>query len=90
MKKKYFLKQSKHLEMCFPCFGRFLGNYIVVLYLITKMIYVGNTIFQVYLISGLLGKDFWFYGFQFMYFLFQGEGWTSLPNKYFPSKIILK
>lgn len=72
--------------MCFPCFGRFMGNYIVILYLIVKFIYVVNTVFQVYLISGLLGKDFWLYGFHFMYNLFQGHGWTISSSKYFPSK----
>jgi hypothetical protein len=79
-------KFVKFLETCFPCFGRFLGNYIVILYLIVKFIYVANTVFQVYLISGLLGKDFWLYGFHFLYNLFQGHGWTISSSKYFPSK----
>ena len=30
-------------KSCFPCLGRFLGNYIVVLYIIVKIIYILNT-----------------------------------------------
>jgi hypothetical protein len=41
-----------------PCIGRYLGNYIVILYLLVKLIYITNTIIQVYLISGLLSKNF--------------------------------
>jgi hypothetical protein len=45
------------VETCFPCFGRFMGNYIVILYLITKLIYLLNTVLQIYLISVLLGIE---------------------------------
>jgi hypothetical protein len=48
-----------------PCFGRFLGNYIVVLYLIVKLIFIFNTVGQVFLIGGLLGESFWLFGILF-------------------------
>ena len=44
------------------------------------------TVFQVYLLSVILGIDFWLYGFGLLYSLFKGHGWTISSSKYFPSK----
>lgn len=76
------------MNTCFPCCGRFLGNYIVILYLIVKFIYILNTVLQVYFISGLLGKDFWVFGFSFISALMTGQGWAMANSRYFPSKFI--
>ena len=82
-------KLSKFLKIIFPCFGRFLGNYIVILYFIVKIIYILNTIGQVFVISMLLGNDFWLFGFNFIVNMLKGDSWTSLSSKYFPSKILI-
>ena len=74
------------MNTCFPCCGRFLGNYIVILYLIVKLVYILNTVFQAFLIGGLLGKDFWTFGINFITSLMSGQGWASDNSKYFPSK----
>jgi len=50
----YFKKRCMSLIM--PCIGTYLGNYIVILYLILKFLYITNTILQVFLVSGLLGN----------------------------------
>lgn len=68
-----------------PCFGRYLGNYIVILYFVVKAIYILNTCFQIYIISLLLGKSFWYFGYEFLYNLIFGHGWTMTNSKYFPS-----
>ena len=70
---------------CVPAMGRFLGNYIVILYFFVKILYIINTCIQVFVISGLLGKSFWVFGYDFMSKLLAGQGWTV--SKYFPSKI---
>lgn len=70
---------------CFPCFGRFLGNYIVVLYIITKFIFIFNAAAQIYLVGGLLGQDFWSLGYKFVVQLIQGKGWIAATSTYFPS-----
>lgn len=69
-----------------PCFGRYLGNYIVILYFVVKILYILNTCAQVYFISLLLGKSFWFFGYDFLSKLLTGQGWTVSNSKYFPSK----
>jgi innexin len=74
------------LMTIFPCFGRFLGNYIVILYFIVKLIYIVNTLLQVFLISSLLGKNFWYFGVDFFYNLISGQGWITASSNYFPSK----
>jgi len=76
------------LGAIFPCFGRFLGNFIVMLYIATKLIFILNNIVQVYLIGGLLGQDFWQLGVKFVQSLVQGGGWSVETSKYFPSKYI--
>ena len=78
---------SKLLRILFPCFGRFLGTYIGVLYLIVKLIYILNNIFQVFFISMLLENDFWLFGFTFLYNIFKGESWIVSSSKYFPSDL---
>jgi hypothetical protein len=73
---------------CIPNAGRFLGNYVVILYFFVKVMYIFNTCLQVFFISGLLGKSFWMFGFDFLYQLFSGHGWTVSSSKYFPSKLL--
>lgn len=68
-----------------PCFGRFMGNYVVILYFIVKLLYIVNTCAQVFLLSGLLGKSFWCFGYDFIVKLLTGHGWTVSNSKYFPS-----
>lgn len=79
---------SRFLGTCFPCFGRFLGNYIVILYIITKLIFILNTILQVYITSVLLGQDFWIFGLNFISSMAKGQGWTIATSQYFPSNLI--
>ncbi len=73
------------LGATFPCFGRFLGNFIVMLYIVTKLVFILNNVIQIYLIGGLLGQDFWQLGIKFIKSLIQGDGWSIETSKYFPS-----
>lgn len=88
---------SKHavitvLRKIFPCYGRFLGNYLVVLYILTKVIYIANAIIQVHLVGTFLGESFWGFGYNLIKeIVFKGRwvvGWTAPNSKYFPSKNI--
>jgi hypothetical protein len=76
----------RFLMTMLPCFGRFLGNYIVILYFVVKIVYILNTCLQLSVISVLLGKDFWRFGYGFLEKFFKGESWTGSNPKYFPSK----
>jgi hypothetical protein len=53
--------------------GRYLGNYLVVLYMTTKLMYISISIFQIFLLSTMLGSNFAFYGIQVLYRLYRGE-----------------
>ncbi len=68
-----------------PCAGRFLGNYIVILYFLTKFLYIVNTIVQVGFLGIILGKSFVRFGIDFILKLSSGQGWV-VESKYFPSK----
>lgn len=89
---------SKHafisvLRKVFPCYGRFLGNYLVVLYILTKVIYIVNAIIQVHLVGTFLGESFWGFGYNLVRetVLHGGwvVGWTAPNSKYFPSTKVL-
>ena len=70
-----------------PCAGTYLGNYLVVLYFMVKLIYIFNTLFQMLILSGIFGKSFYEFGFYFIHRIFTGGGW-SIESKYFPSKLL--
>lgn len=53
--------------------GKYLGNYLVVLYITTKLMYIGISLLQIVLLSLLLGSNFAFYGVQVIDRLFRGE-----------------
>ena len=69
-----------------PCFGRFMGNYIVILYFVVKFLYIANTCLQIFLISAFLGQDYWIFGYDIIKKMWSGHGGAFLNSKYFPSK----
>ena len=85
--KRHASRMYKCLLCIFPCCGRFMGNFIVVLYFVVKVLYIVNNLLQTFIISFLLGKNFWKFGFDFVQrLLITGEGWQIDSSKYFPSK----
>jgi innexin len=82
--KRQMNKLTRFVATTLPCFGRYLGNYIVILYFIVKIFYILNTCLQIYLCSFLLGKNFWQFGFDFFLELLKGEGWSTASANYFP------
>ncbi len=72
------------LATLFPCFGRFLGNYVLGLYLVTKCIYILNTVIQVSVISVFLGENFWMFGINHLWLVLRGRQQIT-SSKYFPS-----
>ncbi len=69
----------------FPCAGKFLGNYLVNLYFIVKIMFFLNAIIQIALLSALLGYNFVDFGVDFLQKLIEGKKWI-IESKYFPSK----
>ncbi|UJR23618.1 hypothetical protein I4U23_026604 [Adineta vaga] len=73
-----------HLNVLHQCFtsgwcltGKYLGNYLVVLYLTTKLMYIGVSLFQIYLLGLILGSNFAFYGIQVVDRFFRGIHWDT-------------
>lgn len=73
--------------MCFM-FGKFLGNYLVVLYLFIKMLYIVNCLGQLFLISVLLGRNYYIYGATIFRDIIQGKGYAD--SEYFPRVTMCK
>ncbi|CAF1171568.1 unnamed protein product [Adineta ricciae] len=79
-----------HLNVLQRCFssgwcltGKYLGNYLVVLYLTTKLMYIGVSLFQIYLLGLMLGSNFAFYGIQVIDRFFRGIHWDT-ESRLFP------
>lgn len=53
--------------------GRYLGNYLVVLYTTTKLMYIGISLFQIFLLSIMLGSNFAIYGIRVLDRLYRGK-----------------
>ena len=65
---------------CCACCGRRRGNYLVVLYLLTKVLYIANVIGQLFALNQFLGTDFHLYGIEVIKALARGEDWTASPR----------
>ncbi|CAF0853735.1 unnamed protein product [Rotaria sp. Silwood1] len=63
--------------------GKYLGNYLVVLYLTTKLMYIGVSLFQILLLSVMLGSNFAVYGIQVLDRFFRGIHWDT-ESRLFP------
>lgn len=72
---------------CFM-FGKFLGNYLVILYLFVKVLYIINCVGQLFLISTLLGRNFYIYGASIFRDIIQGKGYAD--SEYFPRVTMCK
>jgi innexin len=59
-----------------------LSNHLVITYIFTKVLYIINCYFQLFLISVLLGRDFYSYGLNVLTDIINGKGY--LDSVYFP------
>lgn len=75
------------LLTCFM-FGKFLGNYLVILYLVIKVLYIVNCVGQLFLISVLLGRNYYIYGMSIFRDIVQGRGYAD--SEYFPRVTMCK
>lgn len=53
--------------------GKYLGNYLMILYMTTKLMYIGVSLFQIFILSVMLGSNFAFYGIQVLDRFFRGR-----------------
>ena len=65
---------AKHL--CLICGNRY-GNYLVALYLSTKVLYFCNVLCQLFLLNGFLGTDYHMYGLDIIRDLITQTDWSA-------------
>ena len=54
-------------KFCCIMFGKRQGNYLLFIYLVTKILFIVNVIAQLYLLNRFLGDKYTFYGFEVAY-----------------------
>lgn len=64
--------------------SRRFGCYLVVLYLVTKLLYLVNVIMQFVALNSILSLDFSDYGVQLVKWMLTGQDWTLSPHVAFP------
>ncbi|ELU10683.1 hypothetical protein CAPTEDRAFT_99758 [Capitella teleta] len=64
---------------CLFC-GRRYGNYLVLLYLIVKVFYLGNAVGQLFLLNAFLGTNYHAYGYEVLIRLIRNQDWTSVER----------
>ena len=83
----------RHIEKRYSCFRRFLqlfcfcssrhhGNYLVIVYFLVKLMWLVNTLAQLFLLNAFLGNDYYLFGFEVLEKLFKNQRWTE--NRHFP------
>jgi hypothetical protein len=55
----------------------FYGNYLVMLYMFIKMVYIANALGQLFLLNAFLDTDYHFYGFEVLTKMIRHENWTT-------------
>ncbi len=68
-----------------PCFGKFSGSYLTLLYISVKVTYLLNSALQIYVTSVLLGQNFIYLGLDFIKDFLSNHDYLSHDSKYFPS-----
>ena len=71
--------RMKHFiaKICCLVGGRLYGNYMTSAYLFIKVLYVTNSVGQLFLLDAFLGQNFHFYGAYVVKNLITGEDWSS-------------
>ena len=75
------LKHCLARHLCLPCGNRY-GNYLIALYLVTKIFYFINVVCQLFILTGFLGTDYHFYGIEILHAMIFGKDWMA--SKSFP------
>ena len=76
-----FLRELCRLQMMASPFAKMwyiiYGNYITVMYICIKLLYIGNVVGQLFLLNEFLGSRYHLYGLEVLRNLAKGEDWTT-------------
>lgn len=70
-------RQDVTAVCCCLCCGRRYGNYLVSLYLCVKLLYVANSVGQLFLLNEFLGDRYHLYGYKVVADFINGNRWTT-------------
>lgn len=75
------IRASLEKYCCWMC-NQMKGSYLVMVYLLIKIMYLVNAIGQLFLLNLFLGQEYQLFGIEILYRLFSGRDWSS--NVIFP------
>ena len=58
------------------------GNYLLTLYMSTKVLYFANVIFQLFMLNIFLGTNYHFYGIEFIRDIIFGQTWNAASPRF--------
>ena len=67
-------------RVCCPVCGRRHGNYLIVTYLVCKILYITNVVSQIFILNGFIGRDYHLYGFDVLSAVLTGGDWRDSPR----------
>jgi len=62
---------------CFRCCGRRHGNYLIVVYLCVKLLFLLNVVGQLFALNLFLGQNFHLFGIDVLQAMIDGHDWTT-------------
>ena len=78
----YFNKSKKFISLICFWSGKHLGNYLTILYIFVKTLWLTNAISQLFLLNRFIGNDYHAFGLDLIQMLIKGQDWNEL--KHFP------
>ena len=72
----------RFLQLIFFCSSHHYGNYLVILYFLVKLMWLVNSLAQLFILNAFLGNDYYLFGFEVIEKLFKNQRWTE--NRHFP------
>jgi len=79
---KHYSYLRRFCQLLFFCSNRHHGNYLVIIYFLVKLMWLVNTLAQLFLLNAFLGNDYYLFGFEVIEKLFKNQRWTE--NRHFP------
>ena len=79
---KRFSSIRRLCHLLFFCSNRHDGNYLVIVYFLVKLMWLVNTLAQLFLLNAFLGNEYYLFGFEVIEKLFKNQRWTE--NRHFP------
>jgi hypothetical protein len=68
--------------------GKYLGNYLVIVYFTTKALFITNAVCQIFLLNLFLGQEFHLFGIQVLKRILEGRGKNDFQRNLFFHKFL--